>query len=619
MRSELRCDQARVELSARLDGEVDEATARALDEHLASCRACRAHAKLLESVRRAVRAQPAEPVPNLTRPILGRVRAEVSKTSARAEWGSRARIAGIAAAAAALVIGVSLPWVRPTRDAAAASEIAHAVRARARSLRAYQASFRITERGWNRLVPVRHFSAEVSYEAPEDLRVSIRDETLYPGPYAWPQNNVDLIANAHRSWIRAPLSCPPAALPGCAAQTRTEVRTVVHREPFDGTTVLPTDIIVPLETLASSGGFRVLGEKRVLGRDAYHVVLPYREAAPLVTALEAGGSWRSYRPFDRVELWIDKRSWFPLRFEIRPGASGGSRPLLAVTATSFSQPGHLNADMFRSPRGGVIRSSGFEPRPFARVAGPYTPSFVAHLSRYRAGVTRRRQPIVAYADGMTWLKEVVDKAPAAPALYQAGAEEVALGRGRFGYYQPATIGPAVTPLERRVDIYGRGVHVQLQSNLSRATLLRVARSVAVAGRRIRRVTHLGRGVTLRRLSPPEIANLSWAELPAYLPGGYRLTGASLSRLGHKTATLTAYFRSAEADFDGFGVRVTESPSIRFVPPSAERLQAVSIDHTVGRWSQERGELEWIDGGIYRAVAAPSFDLRTVVRIAASLK
>ena len=620
LKAELSCDDARVELSARLDGEVDRDTEQKLDDHLGSCAGCREHEADLARVRRALRAYPAETVPDLSERILERVGSEAAKDGVRAEWRTRARIAGIAAAAAALLlIGSSLPWVRQPGDSASAAEIARAVRAAARALQAYEARFQITERGWHRDIPVRHFSAEVSYRAPERFRLSIRDETLYPGPYGWPQNNVDVIANERRWWIREPSSCPSVALPGCAVPTGVEERTVVERQPFDGTSSLPTDIILPVETLATSAAFRVIGERRVLGRTAYEIALPYRQAAPLVAAMQAGGSWRVFRPSDRVHMWIDQQTWFPLRFEVRARSSSKSRPALSVRATTFSQPRTLREDIFRAPKAGIVKSGGFQPKPFGALAARYRPSYLAGLQRYRAGVTDRGQRILAYAHGMTWLKQVIDRRRPGSSAYLSSVEEVELAKGRFAYYEPATIGPNTTSLSRRVHIYSRDAHIYLESNLPRAELLEVARSVHVAGDRLPTKATVAGGLVVERLTLKRVSALAFAELPRYVPPGHRFSAASLSHFGPRSRTVAVYFRNPEADYDGFGIRVMHSPSIDFLAPSSERLRPVRIDRTIGRWSEERSELEWIDDGVYRAVAGPSFDLRTLLRVARSLR
>ena len=64
------CESLRVDISARLDGELDESRARELDEHLETCAACRGYEARMRSVRRAMRVRSAEPVPDLTAAIM---------------------------------------------------------------------------------------------------------------------------------------------------------------------------------------------------------------------------------------------------------------------------------------------------------------------------------------------------------------------------------------------------------------------------------------------------------------------------------------------------------------------------------------------------------------------
>jgi hypothetical protein len=56
-----------------------------------------------------------------------------------------------------------------------------------------------------------------------------------------------------------------------------------------------------------------------------------------------------------------------------------------------------------------------------------------------------------------------------------------------------------------------------------------------------------------------------------------------------------------------------------LPPGSVDFIDVRVGGEIARWSPDRGELEWIDHGVYRAVAAPGFDLSTAVRIAESLR
>lgn len=605
MRSESLCNQIRVDLSARMDGEVDSVRSRELDEHLAGCADCRSYETSIRRVKRAVRLQPAMEVPDLTPRILEAIGREPRILPRREVWRTRARIALVAATVGALVMaGTSLRFGDRPVDSAVADDIPQQIRAAARELTGYHAEYAIEESGWHPQVPSRSFTAEIWFEAPESLRLEVRDRTEYPGP-DWPPNNVALIADGSSWWIKEASSCPTEALPGCAVRPTVEERSLVHRQPFDGTSSLPTDIILPLESVASTEGLEVVGREEVAGRPAYHVTLEYWQAVPLVAALQAGGSWRNFDPHDRVDLWLDETTWFPLRFMV--ARHQGDAPLLDVIATSFDRPDAFDAELFDAPSSGIVRDGGFETD--GSRAGP-VPSPVAGLLYYRSGVTSDGQRVTTYSRGMSWLKVAVDR-PRRPSFTAASAEIVHVGSG-YALYQPGT-----EFLRRRVDIFGRSAHVHLESNLSRDQLLNVASTFDIRGRRFDRVRE-GRGVIVSRIGFSEAAELRFALTPTYLPEGYRPSAALVSRSG-RGSRLTTFYRRAEAEFEGSGIRITEAPGFESLPPSSEELTAVTIDDLRARWSAERSELEWVQDGVYRSVSVPAFDLDTAARVAASLR
>jgi hypothetical protein len=59
--------------------------------------------------------------------------------------------------------------------------------------------------------------------------------------------------------------------------------------------------------------------------------------------------------------------------------------------------------------------------------------------------------------------------------------------------------------------------------------------------------------------------------------------------------------------------------VRFLPPSFEDLQPITVDGLSGRWSAQRGEVEWMDHGVYRSVRAPSLGRKATVQVARSLE
>jgi hypothetical protein len=634
VRSELRCEDVRVELSARLDREVDAATSARLDEHLRTCAECRAHEAALASVRNQVRIRMSDDeVPDLTDAVMSRI--EESPRTLRHRWSARrhgarreltwtrVRIAAVAAASVAVVFGASLPFSDSPSDIANADEIADEVRHAARALESYEASFTIIERGWHEDVGAREFHADVWFRAPENIHIVVNDDTDYPSR-EWPTNDYELIAGGSRWWIEERTACPTGELPACprpyAFSGPIERRCVVHRQPFDGSTPLPTDIVVPLQTLASSSGVEVTGPDSILGRPAIRVRLDYRRAAPLVDALRVGGSWREFHPLDPVEIWLDQETWLPLRYEVRAGTAPDrnlwavrraltDRPgslLLQVVAQNFALSPAIPDDVFDAPASGLVRDGSFRP---AGSAGSAPVVIRDGLRPYRSGRAGMRT-IRTYTDGLTYVKVITG--PALGAEIAPEAEELRTLAG-FVYYLPASeSGP------RRIDMLGSQRHMTIESNLDRAALLEMASSAAFQGRRAPQLVTSTRAATVERVAVTRmLERYGFAAAPRYLPAGYMEAAGLLSRSGG-AVTVTAYYRHPEAEYEGTGIRIVQASRVSYLLPSSEEFVDVRIDGVVGRWSPERGELEWVDDNIYRAVAVPSGDLTTALRIANGL-
>lgn len=106
------CDEVRVALSARLDGEDPHAPIGTLDAHTASCPACRAWLARAEQVSRAVRVQVVD-VPDLTAAVLAAVAADPGaagrKRALAAAQGRRQILRVAVAVAAAAQLAIALP------------------------------------------------------------------------------------------------------------------------------------------------------------------------------------------------------------------------------------------------------------------------------------------------------------------------------------------------------------------------------------------------------------------------------------------------------------------------------------------------------------------------------
>ncbi|HEX2052013.1 MAG TPA: zf-HC2 domain-containing protein [Actinomycetota bacterium] len=630
------CRRARVDASARLDAELDGAAAHALQAHLDACAECRAHERRLAGARAAVRVRPAAPAPDLVDGVAVRIRRDGAR---RARARSARLRAGLAAAVAAAVVvaGAALPWDERPRDAAAA-DLVEGVRRAARDLSAYRADLAIVERGWHPRVDERTFSAAVWYEAPERFRLEVDDTTAYPDA-RWPRADVTVIAAAGRRWTSAPSRCPARALPGCVVASSGSVRTVPavrhvvalsRRAPFDGSTVVPTDIAVPVETISGAARLDVSGGSTLLGRPTHHVALAYADALPLVAALDPAQSWRPFHPLDRVDLWVDRTTFVPLRFRVvaarAPDRAAWARlhglrdgpgdVVLEVRATSFTAPDGLPRAAFDAPGAPRESSAGFEPVPFGRVPGALVPRRVAGLRPYRAGRTADGRAVASFADGMSWLR-VTRGGRSSVALARATGEEVVLGDGGYAYYLPAD-----ATLRRRVALAEGRAGVLLESNLPRAELLRVARSLPGTGEPAPRVSRRPGGFTLTRLDERALGALEWVSLPASLPDGYDAatpSGAYLRSSRAGGAAVTIEYRRAEAEYDGLGIVIEQARPARAVPPSPAASVAVVVRGRPGRWEPDDGQLEWVERGVLHSVRAPSAGLAGALAIARALR
>jgi hypothetical protein len=208
---------------------------------------------------------------------------------------------------------------------------------------------------------------------------------------------------------------------------------------------------------------------------------------------------------------------------------------------------------------------------------------------------------------MTWLKLTYSPAGTTSTARPETSEPVRTRRG-IAYYRPADVS-----LRRTLDVYGTTRHLRIETNLDRAELLRVAASTGFEGRRAAYPEGI-EGATFA-----EIGSLDFTKLPGYLPAGYEHAAAYTTAARGKVGGAVLFFRRPEVEYDGVGIRLTQVTDIRNLPPSSETFGSVSLGGIVARWSPERGELEWVEGGVYRAVAAPALGPVEAERVARSLR
>jgi hypothetical protein len=654
----VRCEAAQGAISAAMDG--TEPVSSEADAHRRSCQVCGRFEEGAWRIRELTRFEAlTPPVPHLVPAVMDRVREyEADRMLGWIPdphpWRTklvRQRFA-LAALVTGLVIGLVLASgglipVRNQRQEASAEEIPPALVQAAKALPGYRATFDITELHWTKDVPSRSFVATVAFREPESFRVQVDDTTRYPSS-RWPRNDLLLVTDG-RSWQETgPDPCPPAALPVCP-RARPVTRSIVNRATFDSRSSMPTDVIVPMTVMAASDRVAVIGPDVVAGRDAVEVDLTYQDAAPLFRYLTFLGSWRPFYPQDRVVVWLDKRTWFPLKYRVFPapgrmrsawasqiGLPGESphRAVFTATARSFSV-GVQPPVSFSVRTGPDAMNEGFKDAPLPKPRGaPYppgdaefmTPRDAEGLTPWRYGrftpTSERsyRETVLAYASGLSWFTVTRVVGWDQRAMFGVGpfAEAMRLPTRGIGYYEPATESDP-----RRLALHTTDGEFLVATNLPRAGLMRIASSLRVRGRPIPagwRVHRWPGGSVVGGLTLDQAMQRTpfRALVPAYLPPRYRAATAEVVRAG-TTAGITVVFRQPAAELGGLGLRLYQS-SGQSLPPATGADQLVSmIGEHVGRWSPQDHLLEWMDGSIYRSLQGPEFDLATLVHVAESLR
>jgi len=628
----------------------------AVERHVADCTACAAFEAGAWKLREAARFEVAPAVPDLVDSIMASVqreRQERAPTRLRLLPGGRARrpllpdrirLAPVAAAmAVGLVVGslaVGGPWQRPEGLSVDAAEVTRGVAAAATTLSSYQARFAVTEYHFAPDVPVREFSMNVWFQAPERFRLDVVDHTQYPSKDVTP-TDLELIVNGSSWYSVGPSACPIDVCP--PRQTVVE-----NRVPFSSTTPAPTDLILPVTSLADANQLEVVGRGNLLGRPAIEVRLPFDLAEPLFPFLSLGGSWRPFFGSDQVDLWLDATSWLPLSYAVYP-AGGRERdewalrfglpsespdqPIFQVVALSVDRqpPG---AGTFRIPQTSGGTDQGAKPVSIFQASEetgfrPIEPEDVDGLSMYQvvlppASTSKGEPPqtLITYSKGLAWLKLGETRDWTSNTLYgpvSLQAQEVSLANGSVAYYEPATADHG-----RRLSIHAVGTDLYVETNLSRDMLLNVAGSLRVTGIPIPAtwaVRTSPEGVTERVTLAQAAAETPFTiMLPGSdaLPAGYSVASAEIVRL-HQGTALNVYFQQQDTDLGTGPIRLHEEVATKLPPASSAAQSEVEVRGVIGRWTPDRNQLEWVEQGVYLSLDAGGLSLADLLGVAASLE
>ena len=651
------CDRARRAISERMDGErLSTRLTAAVEHHVADCHACAAFEAGAWKLREAARFEVAPAVPDLVASIMASVereRQERAPARLRLLPGGRARrplfpgrnrLAPVAAALAVGLVAGSLavggPWQRPEGLSVDAAEVTRGVAAAATTLSEYRARFAVTEHHFSPDVPVREFSMNVWFQAPEKFRLDVVDHTQYPSGDVTP-TDLELIVNGSSWYSVGPSVCPIDVCPPS--------KTVVeNRVPFSSTTPAPTDLILPVTSLADANQLTVVGRGSLLGRPAIEVRLPFDRAEPLFPFLSLGGSWRPFFRSDQVDLWLDAGTWLPLSYAVYP-AEGRERdewalrfglpsesprqPIFQVVALSVDREAPPTGT-FHIPQTKGVTDQGAKPVSISEASKqtgfqPVQPEDVEGLSLYQVVLppTSRSdgkppQTLITYSEGLTWLKvgetrSWTSNTPYGPVGIQA--QEVRLANGGVAYYEPATAAHG-----RRLSIHAAGTDLYIETNLSRDKLLNVAGSLPVTGIAIPDTWAVRRspeGVTERATLPHAAAEMPFTiMLPASeaLPAGYAMASAEIVRL-HQDTALNVYFQQQDTDLGTGPIRLHEEVATKLPPASSAAQSEVEVRGVIGRWTPDRNQLEWVEQGVYLSLDAGGVSLADLLAVAASLE
>jgi hypothetical protein len=547
----------------------------------------------------------------------------------------------LAPVAAALVIGLvsgSLvmggPWqTSSTRSVAAAAIVRH-VQAAAAALQTYQATYTITERGLSPQIPERNLTMRVAFRAPGRFRIDVRDETSYPSA-AWTPTDLTYIADGPSTFRSGPTGCPSDLPAGVCPPTRV---TVSHDIRFDPGAPIAADLVLPLITLGSAQGVRVLGTGSMLGRDAVRLELPFARAQPLFPFLRLGGTWRPFFAGDRVVLTLDRAGWFPLRATVYPSTGPDRRawelrfglpveppaePILDMRVTSLDE--HPPASSAFAIPGGAGRAVPLSE--FSTAVGyvPVTPTQPDDLRLASAIVPPRSDAngptsVLTYARGLSYL--VIGERPdwRGPGPFgplDATAEQVAIDGDGIGYY-----GPATQDHGRVLAIHAANTDLFLETNLPRTRLLSIASTLPIRGEAIPRAWRAAAvdGLGSERLSLAEARGRAPfpIDLPASLPAGSVLASVELGS-GAVEIGVTLTFAQRVVDVAGGAIRLHIERAAGLPPASSAEQEQVELPGgAIGRWTPSRDRLEWVQDGLYRSIDGPGLDLATALEIAGSI-
>lgn len=632
----MRCDQARADLSLAADGELAGGRDAPLAAHLAGCGACTAFQARLATIRQQLRFEPVGAVPDVAPRVMAAVRhharpappegsgeppwAPLGPARPRPPRRRGGRLLPVAAAfLAGAVVGATFVGLGGRRPAQVAmADLPARVVAAQRTLTSLAAEVSLVERNWHPDVPERVLAGRLRYRAPESLALQLADRTVYPSA-AWVHNDVTLVVTGDRWWTRGPRGCPVEAQPACTPRAP-GVRLVERREPFADATPVPLDLVTPVRSFTPAAAPAPLGAGRVGGRAAVGVATTAAQVAPLLAGLAPAGNLRAFHPSDPVELWLDEAALLPLALKVTV-AAGGERQRWAAAHGYPDRPGQvvleltlrgvelnrpLEAGAFPPPPPGArAEDAGFRDQPAPANPGGVVPDpawlppgFRPHRSGAVGGAGGPRVNVRTWTDGRAWLKVRATGDWRGDRLFgDLGPLVHPLGLGAGVAYASEDGG--------RVAVHGDAVDLVVSGSLAPSDLARVAAGLPVAGRPVPGGWAEAASATLPQALAASPGLLRPRDPAGFAPPAVRVDG--------KVVTL------AYAGPGSRGFLLVQAPGARLTPPLDADARGVRVRGSDGRWSAERGQLEWVEAGRTFDFRSATLSLEELLAIAASLE
>jgi hypothetical protein len=637
----VRCDDARLALSLRLDGEapegVDEDDVR---DHVDGCGACTSFERTAVDVRTGLRFEPVDAAPDVAPGVVASLAAEAGGSDPRDRLRprprslrspgrrGRARRSLVAAAACAAVAGfvAGAVFVGTGRDprSPAAADLPQRVVAAQSGITSLDARFRIVERA---LPPAdgrpdpdeaRVRDGWIVYEAPESLALTVGGES-----------GTRLIVDGEEWWQASARRCSPAAGSStCSGGATRWVRSVSGRAPFSDQAPVPLELVSPVDSFTLAAVPSSLGSRRVAGRDAIGVRVTAAQVAPLLDGLAPAGL-RAVHPTDQAELWLDRDHLVPLELTVR-ASDDPARPrwaaergltesagdvVVSFTVGSATINGPVDRDVFALPT---------RPPPDERVDAGFRPDLSSGdtgstsgrdgsaavapsplpdgFARYRSGVVvapgAPDVTVTAYTDGRAWFTVRTTTEWAGRRLFGsigASVRAVDLGDAGVGY---------ASDDGRSIAVHGAGIDVAVSGSLPLDELLRLAASLGVTGIAVPASWDEAASASLDQAAAAADELLVARGLEGFGSPAVRISGDTVTQV---------YAGAGDRGFT-----LVQSADDQLPPPPAADAVGVEVRGVEGRYGYDRGQLEWVERGSAHSVASQTLSLGELLAIAEAL-